>query len=52
MSLPIRRMLTLQNDSSLTKEQIWGNGDYEITFNNRADIGYILTLIRQSYEKN
>ena len=23
MSLPIRRMLTLQNDSSLTKEQIW-----------------------------
>jgi hypothetical protein len=23
MNLPIRRMLTLQNDSSLTKEQIW-----------------------------
>lgn len=30
----------------------WGNGDYEITFNNPADIGYILTLVRQSYEKN
>ncbi len=30
----------------------WGNGDYEITIKNSTDIGYIASLIRQSYDKN
>jgi predicted transport protein len=30
----------------------WGNGDYEIQIMNPEDIGYLLSLIRQSYEKN
>jgi predicted transport protein len=30
----------------------WGNGDYEIKLENSNDLGYILTLIRQSYDKN
>jgi len=29
-----------------------GNGDYEVKLNNREDIGYIMSLIRQSYDKN
>lgn len=30
----------------------WGNGDYEITIKDSTEIGYLLSLIRQSYEKN
>jgi predicted transport protein len=30
----------------------WGNGDYEIIIKEQPDIGYALSLIRQSYEKN
>lgn len=30
----------------------WGNGDYEIQIKNPEDIGYLLSLVRQSYEKN
>jgi predicted transport protein len=30
----------------------WGNGDYEIKLENSSDLGYVLTLIRQSYDKN
>ena len=30
----------------------WGNGDYEVKFNESKDVGYILSLIRQSYEMN
>ena len=30
----------------------WGNGDYEVKFKESKDIGYILSLIRQSYEIN
>lgn len=29
-----------------------GNGDYEIEITKSTDIGYILSLIRQSYDKN
>lgn len=30
----------------------WGNGDYEIQVSNTENLGYVLSLIRQSYEKN
>jgi predicted transport protein len=30
----------------------WGNGDYEVKISESKDIGYILSLIRQSYEMN
>ena len=30
----------------------WGNGDYEVKIKKQTDIGYILSLIRQSYDKN
>ncbi|MGH9977579.1 MAG: hypothetical protein ACRD8Z_17355 [Nitrososphaeraceae archaeon] len=30
----------------------WGNGDYEVKFSESKDMGYILFLIRQSYEIN
>lgn len=30
----------------------WGNGDYEIQIKESTDIGYLLSLIRQSYDKN
>jgi len=30
----------------------WGYGDYEIKLENLNDLGYVLTLIRQSYDKN
>lgn len=30
----------------------WGNGDYEIKLENSSNLGYVLTLIRQSYDKN
>jgi predicted transport protein len=30
----------------------WGNGDYEVKFSESKSIGYILSLIRQSYEMN
>ncbi len=30
----------------------WGNGDYEIIIREPSDIGYTLTLIKQSYESN
>ena len=30
----------------------WGNGDYEILVKHPRDIGYVLSLIRQSYDTN
>jgi predicted transport protein len=30
----------------------WGNGDYELIIREPSDIGYTLTLVRQSYESN
>ena len=30
----------------------WGNGDYEIKLEGSKDFGYILSLIRQSYDRN
>ena len=30
----------------------WGNGDYEIVLKDTPDIGYVVSLIRQSYENN
>ena len=30
----------------------WGNGDYEVILKDAQDIGYINSLIRQSYENN
>jgi predicted transport protein len=30
----------------------WGNGDYMVRVNNNTDLDYLLTLIKQSYEKN
>jgi predicted transport protein len=30
----------------------WGNGDYEIVVKQTSDIGYVLSLIRQSYDTN
>ena len=30
----------------------WGNGDYEIALNSDADIEYVVSLIRQSYNLN
>ncbi|MGH9953361.1 MAG: hypothetical protein ACRD5J_17215 [Nitrososphaeraceae archaeon] len=30
----------------------WGNGDYEVKISKPTDIGYLLSLIRQSYDKN
>jgi predicted transport protein len=29
-----------------------GNGDYEIKLSETKDIGYVMSLIRQSYDKN
>lgn len=29
-----------------------GNGDYEITLKDASDLGYVMSLIRQSYDKN
>jgi len=29
-----------------------GNGDYDIKLNNAQDLGYVMSLIRQSYDKN
>src|SRR6185437_2622235 len=36
----------------ITKIGHWGNGDYEILIRNIENLGYIMSLIRQSYEKN
>ena len=30
----------------------WGNGDYEISMNDDLDIDYVMTLVKQSYQKN
>jgi predicted transport protein len=30
----------------------WGHGDYEIKLADSTDLGYIMTLIKQSYDKN
>src|SRR5437867_4706702 len=30
----------------------WGNGDYQVIMNQPSDLGYLLSLIRQSYDKN
>ena len=30
----------------------WGNGDFEIVLNELTDIGYLISLIRQSYDTN
>lgn len=30
----------------------WGNGDYDLTISNEQEIDYVLSLIKQSYEKS
>jgi len=30
----------------------WGNGDYEVSFSNSEELPFLLSLIKQSYEKN
>jgi len=30
----------------------WGNGDYEISMNDDLEIDYVMTLVKQSYQKN
>lgn len=30
----------------------WGNGDYEVKTKKQTDIGYVLSLIRQSHDKD
>ena len=45
------------NDSKAVARDVsnvghWGNGDYEIIIREPSDIGYTLTLIKQSYESN
>ena len=30
----------------------WGHGDYQIKLTDSTDLGYILTLIKHSYDKN
>ena len=30
----------------------WGNGDYRINIDDKDQIDYIMTLIRQSYKEN
>ena len=30
----------------------WGNGDYEVVVKNTSEMGYVNSLIRQSYENN
>lgn len=36
----------------ITKVGHWGNGDYEVLIKNVENLGYTMSLIRQSYEKN
>jgi predicted transport protein len=47
---------TLNDSKNLARDVLnvghWGNGDYQITIKESSDIGYALSLIRQSYEKN
>jgi predicted transport protein len=47
---------TLADSTNVTRDVSdvghWGNGDYEIIIKESSDIGYTLSLIRQSYEKN
>lgn len=30
----------------------WGNGDYEVKTKKQTDIGYVLSLIRESHDKD
>lgn len=30
----------------------WGNGDYEISLSSADELPYLMTLIKQSYDKN
>lgn len=47
---------TLNDPKKLTRDVSnvghWGNGDYEISIKGSEEIGYLLSLIRRSYEKN
>jgi predicted transport protein len=37
---------------NVSKVGHWGNGDYEVVLKGNADIDYVNSLIRQSYENN
>jgi|ADurb_Gel_01_Slu_FD_contig_91_708301_length_2860_multi_2_in_0_out_0_3 predicted transport protein len=45
---------TLNDTNSLTKDISgvghWGNGDYQITMDNKTDLDYVMFLINQSYK--
>ena len=47
---------TLNDPKNLTRDVSrvghWGNGDYEFQIKNIENLGYVMSLIRQSYEKN
>jgi predicted transport protein len=36
----------------VSKSGHWGNGDYLLKISDASDLGYILTLIRQSFDLN
>ena len=53
INLPKGRLDDPQNISrDVSDVGHWGNGDYEISLSSLDDLGYIMTLIKQSYETN
>lgn len=47
--------MLLDNDSkarNVSDQGHWGNGDYEYKISSDKDIGYFITLAKQSYDKN
>jgi predicted transport protein len=48
------KMGKLNDTNSITKDLStvghWGNGDYQITMDNKTDIDYVMFLINQSYK--
>lgn len=46
----------LNDPSNIARDVVnighWGNGDYEISLSSPDEISYLMTLIKQSYEKN
>lgn len=44
--------LLLNNKADFILLYHWGNGDYEVKVKDFTDMGYMLSLIRQSYENN
>ncbi len=47
-----KQIAKLMLKDSGEKQGHWGNGDYEIYLSTGEELSYLLTLIKQSYEKN